>query len=53
MAKYCDYFIEKSNKYFCILKDSEISNDTYKEYCKCDETKKCPIFQYFDKEKRR
>lgn len=46
----CDYYIEKSGKYYCVLKgktnDGRISYDTYKQFCKYDARKRCPIYQY-------
>ena len=53
MAKACDYYIEKDKKDWCILKNTEISRDTYKEYCYRDEKKKCPIYQYYNNPKNR
>lgn len=51
--KACDYYIEKDHKDYCIIKQTEVSRDTYKDYCRCDERKKCPIWQYYEKEGRR
>lgn len=51
--KSCDYYTEKNKKRWCMIKDSEISDDTYRDYCKCDERKKCIIWTYYEKEGRR
>jgi len=46
MGKTCDYYIEKSGRDYCILKNAEISRDFYRDYCRCDDMKKCPIYQF-------
>lgn len=48
MAKCCDYLVERGSRYYCLLKKSdggEISDTTYKNYCKYDDMKKCPIYE--------
>lgn len=57
MAKKCDFLLEKGSRYYCLLiennkEDGEISEQTYKCYCKFEETKLCPIWIHYDKERR-
>lgn len=57
MSKKCDYYIEKNNKDYCALKreknieDAEIGRETYMEYCRRDEMKKCPLYMFYEKNK--
>lgn len=50
MAIDCSFYLEKSNKYICMIKKGEIDYKVYKEYCKNDNSKNCPIYQYYLKE---
>lgn len=50
MAKDCDFYLDKGSKYICMVRQSEIDYSTYKEYCKGDYSKNCPIYQYHLKE---
>ncbi len=45
--KTCDYYSDDHKNYWCILKKGEVSSETYRDFCRCDEMKKCPIYQYF------
>ena len=47
MGKCCDYFVEKDKKEYCALKKDQISYEQYKEYCRADDMKKCPIYQFW------
>lgn len=51
MARKCDFFKEIGNKYYCVVKQDEINDETYKEYCKYDYSNKCPIYQFYLKQK--
>ena len=46
----CSFYFNKKNEYICTIKRGEISYEVYKEYCKNDYSKKCPIYQYYLKE---
>lgn len=53
MAKDCDYYAEKGSKRFCMIKrEGEISYDCYKEFCKNDYHKDCPIYKFYMKNKK-
>ena len=57
MARNCDFLVEIGSKYYCLLKenkkdDGEISDQTYKLYCKSDNSNHCPIFEHYYKERR-
>ena len=48
MARNCDYYADGSwGKCFCVIKNGEVSYDTYKELCRYGDTKKCPIYKYW------
>jgi len=51
MGKSCDFYIEQGSKYWCVIKKAEISYETYREYCYCDDMKKCPIYMYMKENK--
>ena len=51
--KTCDYYSDDHRNYWCILKKGEVSSETYRDFCKCDEMKKCPIYQNFKENLRR
>lgn len=51
MGKKCDFYIERSGRDVCVLKDSEVDRDTYRDYCYRDDKKKCPIYLYYEKNK--
>lgn len=52
MAKMCDYYCDRhSSKYWCLLKEGEVSSETYKEYCKNDDCKNCPIYKHYSDKK--
>ncbi len=53
MAKACDFYIERDRKEWCAIKKGQISYATYNEYCKNDYFKKCPIYQFYEKEKEK
>lgn len=50
MAIDCSFYLEKGNKYICMIKKGEIDYKVYKEYCKNDDSNNCPIYQYYLKE---
>ena len=57
MARNCDFWVEKGSKYYCLLKenkkdDGEISDQTFKLYCKSNNSKLCPIFEHYYKERK-
>ena len=52
MAKKCDFYTDKGRKYWCVIKDCEISEETYKTYCQYDEAKNCPIYLHYKKENK-
>jgi len=47
MAKPCDFYIDKGSKYWCVVKNGEISYTTYKEFCYYDDMKKCPFYTHY------
>ncbi len=49
MSKKCDYYIERFGRDYCALKDEEISRELYRDYCYRDDMKKCPIYQFYEK----
>ncbi len=51
MSKNCDFYLDKGSKYICTVKQDEVNYSTYREYCKDNYSKKCPIYQYYLKEK--
>ena len=51
MGKKCDFYVERSGKDYCALKNEEISYSFYRDYCYRDDMKQCPIFQFYEKNK--
>ncbi len=51
MSMNCSFYLEKGNQNICMIKKGEINNQVFREYCKNDYSKNCPIYQYYLKEK--
>lgn len=51
MSRDCSFYLDRDHKNICMLRQGEISYEVYKAYCKNDDSKKCPIYQYHLKEK--
>ncbi len=47
----CDYSTERWGDDYCMLTDTKVSYDHYCDYCKRDNKKSCPIYQYWQKHK--
>jgi len=47
MSKTCDYYTNYAGKEYCILKKAEISWQQYADFCKYDDMKECPIYQFY------
>ncbi len=47
----CDYSAERWGDDYCMLTDAKVSYDHYCDYCKRDNKKICPIYQYWQKHK--
>lgn len=53
MASDCSFYLDKNNKYICMIKQGEIDYKVYREYCKNDYSKNCPIYQYYLNERKK
>ena len=49
MGKACDFYVEKSGRDYCALKNAEVSRELYKDFCCRDDMKKCPLYIFFEK----
>ena len=49
MGRTCDYYIERSGKDYCALKNEQISYQLAKDYCRRDDKESCPIYLFFEK----
>ena len=49
--KKCNFYVGRGLRDWCMLKDDEVSSQTYQNYCRSDEMEKCPIYRYDRKNK--